>query len=294
MSHNVYQRFGFRLDDLPTVVKTFDFPEKISTRSRHAFSGEEAVLLLLRRFRSTCPLLELTKETGRSVAALSEIIQWSVEYIRDRYAHLVDDRSFLDWTDKFSTFAKAFRDAGLPVDDLVAFIDGHKRVHGIKTQGLIFPNGVQPYPYGPINGARHDSFVLRQSGILEMMDEVRTITGCDFVLFGDSAYPQHRHLWAMYKDSGSGLQGWQLAFNSDMSPERVTVEWGFGQIVRLWPFVDCRSKMEVLHSPIGMYLEIANILTNVHTCLYGNAVSRKYGLGHVSLKAYMTGNGKHL
>ena len=198
------------------------------------------------------------------------------------------------------------------MEGLVAFIDGklwkiprparfqqvmysgHKRIHGIKTQGLVFPNGVQPYPFGPVNGARHDSYVLRQSEVLEMMDEVETMTGTTYRLFGDSAYPQHKHLWAMYKEvPGHPLAQWQLAFNADMSPECVTVEWGFGKIVTQCPFVDFRAKMKVLLSPIGLYLEIANIITNMHTCLMGSAVSRKYGLGAPSLHAYMSGNGKH-
>ena len=84
MSRNVYQRFGFRLSDLPVVVSAFQMPAEIKTRGRYVFSGEEAVLLLLRRFRSTCPLLELTEETGRSISAISEIITWTVEYIRER------------------------------------------------------------------------------------------------------------------------------------------------------------------------------------------------------------------
>ena len=32
--------------------------------------------------------------------------------------------------------------------------------------------GIQPYPFGPINGARHDSFVLLQSGIVQIMRDL--------------------------------------------------------------------------------------------------------------------------
>jgi nuclease HARBI1 len=83
-SKNIYQRFGFRLEDLPSIINAFNFPMKNKSRGGHAFTGEEAVLILLRRFRSTCPLLELTQETGRNISALSEIINWTVEDIRAR------------------------------------------------------------------------------------------------------------------------------------------------------------------------------------------------------------------
>ena len=229
-----------------------------------------------------------------------------------RWAHLVDDRSIEHWASHFETFATAFRKHGLPVDNLIGFIDGklwkvakptkfqrvlysgHKRSHGIKTQGLVFPNGIQPYPFGPICGSRHDSFLLRESGILDIMEELCNKLGKDYVLFGDSAYPRARFIWAMYKDAGaSAMPAWQAAFNADMSPERVGVEWGFGKVVMLWPFLDVRHKMKVLQMSAQTYIEVAFVLTNMHTCIYGSAISNKYGLGRPSLDAYMSGNGHH-
>ena len=164
-------------------------------------------------------------------------------------------------------------------------------MHGIKTQGLIFPNGIQPYPFGPINGSRHDGFLLRESGILDIMHESCTRLGKDYVLFGDSAYPRDRYLWAMYKEVGGRMPAWQAVFNADMSPERVTVEWGFGKVVGLWPYLDVRNKMKVLRSNPQTWIEAAFVLTNMHTCIYGSALSRKYGLGRPDLEQYMSGCG---
>ena len=106
-------------------------------------------------------------------------------------------------------------------------------------------------------------------------------------MFGDSAYPISTFLWRMYKGVMSAVQ---RAFNKDMSPERVTAEWGFGKIVQLWPFLDYRKKNKVLLSPVGLHLQVGNILTNMHTCLSeGNAVSLRYGLRPPSLDVYMAG-----
>ena len=71
----------------------------------------------------------------------------------------------------------------------------------------------------------------------------------DYVLFGDSAYPLSNFLWRMYK--GAMTVG-QYMFNTTMSPVRVTVEWGFGKIVKLWPFLDYRKKHQVLLQPVGL------------------------------------------
>ena len=43
-----------------------------------------------------------------------------------------------------------------------------------------------------------------------------------------------------------------------MAPLRIAVEWGFGKIVSLWPFLDYRKKHQVLLSPIGLYFGVAH------------------------------------
>ena len=71
----------------------------------------------------------------------------------------MDHRSFSSWAPHFEDFAEAFKAYGILIPNLVGFIDGklweickpgmyqevlysgHKRVHGIKVQGLVFPNG---------------------------------------------------------------------------------------------------------------------------------------------------------
>jgi len=82
----------------------------------------------------------------------------------------------------------------------------------------------------------------------------------------------------------------QELFNRDMSKARISVEWGFAAIVALWPFLDYRKKHHILHSPVGLYFGVANVLTNMHTCLArGNQISRKFGLDPPDLYAYMRG-----
>ena len=146
--------------------------------------------------------------------------------------------------------------------------------------------GIMPYPFGPVNGSRHDSFVLRESEIVDILRDVCQRLGHDYVLFGDSAYPISRWLWRMHKGVMSAVQA---AFNQDMSPARVTVEWGFGLIVEQWPFLDYRKKLKVLLSPVGLYFGVGNMLTNIHTCMYGNIVQREFGMDRPSLEQYLRG-----
>ena len=43
---------------------------------------------------------------------------------------------------------------------------GHKRCHGLKFQSVTVPDGLMACLYGPINGNRHDSYMLAQSQLL--------------------------------------------------------------------------------------------------------------------------------
>ena len=156
--------------------------------------------------------------------------------------------------------------------------------------------GICPYLFGPVNGSRHDATLLRRSKILEIMHDVcrggpfawqGQSLNEDFRLFGDSAYPLGDFLYRMYKGV---LAAWQAAFNTDMSPERVSAEWGFCKIVALWPYLDYRKKHKILLSPVGRIFPVGNILTNMHICLSkGSAISCRYGMFPPSLEAYMAG-----
>ena len=85
-SASVEAAYGFRLEDLQTVVDALEPPAGFRTHSGSVFSGEEGVLLLLRRFRSTEPLYALTHETGRSATAISEAVQYMVEHVHNTFA----------------------------------------------------------------------------------------------------------------------------------------------------------------------------------------------------------------
>jgi hypothetical protein len=169
-SRNVADRFGFPLDLLPIVVEALEPPAQFSTYGRHRFTGEEGVLLLLRRFRCTDSLLSLTFETGRSTTAISQCVEFMVAHIEGTFPWLIDERSLAAWAPHFGAFAAAFRGKGIPIDNLAFFLDGklfpvcrpgryqhvlysgHKRVHGCKLQGLVFPNGARSAPYKALRG----------------------------------------------------------------------------------------------------------------------------------------------
>ena len=72
-STSIWSRYMFRLEHLSLVVEALDPPAGFRTECG-LFTGEEAVLLLLRRYRTTDSLDSLTWETGRSGSVISQAV----------------------------------------------------------------------------------------------------------------------------------------------------------------------------------------------------------------------------
>ena len=79
---------------LGSIPRSGEVPPAGFRTETGVFSGEEGVLLLLRRFRTTDSLDSLTFETGRGAADISSAVQYVAEHIERRFPWLLDHRSF--------------------------------------------------------------------------------------------------------------------------------------------------------------------------------------------------------
>ena len=86
----------------------------------------------------------------------------------------------------------------------------HKRVHCLKFQVVVIneyrssdkqkymyvyflqsvqaPNGLIAHMFGPIEGRKHDAFMLAQSGLHEKLINITKPNGDPYVVYGDPAY----------------------------------------------------------------------------------------------------------
>lgn len=140
-------------------------------------------------------------------------------------------------------------------------------------------------------GRRHDVTLLGQSGLLAFLEEwFNDAEGIPYYIYGDPAYQMST--WLMSPFRGLLTPAQQL-FNASMSSCRVTVEWGFGKIVALWPYVDYVKKQQVGLSAagVGKQYAVAGILTNCHSFFYGNSTSKFFKVSTPSLRSYLHGQG---
>jgi hypothetical protein len=75
------------------------------------------------------------------------------------------------------------------------------------------------------------------------------------------------------------------------SAVRVSCEWGFAKIDNLFPFVSFGRRLN--EREVGVYVQVAALLTNAYTCLYGEGCAMYFSTATSvilppSLEAYFT------
>ena len=109
--------------------------------------------------------------------------------------------------------------------------NGHKKVHGIKFQSVVTPNGLIANLFGQVEGSKHDSGILAMSGLLNLLEQ-HSFTPDDqpLCIYGGPAYPHSVFLQCPF-ERRPDLTVQEQAFNQSMSRVRISVEWLFGDIV---------------------------------------------------------------
>ena len=169
------------------------------------------------------------------------------------------------------------------------YIKSHRQAlknNAFYFQSVQAPNGLIAHMFGPIEGRRHDAFMLGVSGLSDKLQRFRKPNGEPYVIYGDPAYGLARNILAPFR--GAQLTNDEQEFNREMSKVRTSVEWGFGKICQNFAFLDFKKNLKVLLQPIGKYYLVASVLTNCHTCLYGSLTSTYFDLDPPSLETYLS------
>ncbi|XP_033754685.1 protein ALP1-like [Pecten maximus] len=299
--------FRFEKDDIPLLCHALQIPPKIECTNRTTCSGLEGICILLRRLAYPNRLSDLYSLFGRSSTAMSFIINELLDFLHDTHGHLLRDlnRSWLS-EQNLDEFANAVRAREGPLPNCWGFIDGtvrpvcrpthhqkliyngHKRVHALKYQSVVTPNGLVVNMFGPIEGKRHDAGMLRESQLQQQMRQYMTTpTGDMYAVYGDPAYPLTPYIITPYR--GGVVSANQPLFNKKMSDVRICVEWTFGKILALFSFLDYKKNLKLYLQPVGKYYLVGTLLTNCHSCLYGNQTSQFFGVEPPTLQSYISG-----
>ena len=261
--------------------------------------------MYLKRYAYPCRYGDLLYHFSRPVPELSIITNHMMDLIYRPWHHLLTQYNHdLLSPPKLLQYAQVIEQVGAALDNCWGFVDrtvrpvcrpsenqrvlhnGHKRVHSIKFQAVALPNGLVGNLFGPIEGRRHDSFMLATSGFLQDLQRFSNcpVAGDPLFVYGDPTYPTRAHLQRPYK--GGVLTPAQQDFNTSMSTVRSSVEWIFGDIVNYFKFLDFTKNLKIGFNAVGKMYVTCALMQNARSILYGSATSEYFGLNPPTLEEY--------
>ncbi|KAF4033981.1 DDE superfamily endonuclease [Phytophthora infestans] len=211
-------------------------------------SGDTALCVMLARLAFPTRYYDMMKTFERGTAWLCRVLLHMIDYVHDTFA----DKLFMAESivsSRMEEYCEAVEAKGAPTEGVFGFPDGtkvaicrpsprrhgerdenlqkhlysgHKRIHCLNYQAVTAPDGLCIYFWGPMEGRRHDSTMLRESGLLEYFDEHQDTFEGKF-LYGDPAYGARKYIVSGYK--GNSVSADESDFNSEMSRLRKSVEW---------------------------------------------------------------------
>ena len=162
--------FRFKKADIPRLSRALRIPAVISCYQGTICDGTEGLCMLLKRLCYPCRYSDMVHLFAKPIPVLCIITNQVLDYIYQGHSHRI-----LQWNHQLLSqanlerFAEVVHRKGSPLDNCFAFVDGtvrpicrpgtvnqrllyngHKRVHGIKFQSVVTPNGMIANMYGPV------------------------------------------------------------------------------------------------------------------------------------------------
>ena len=296
--------FRFFRNDIYNLINVLRVPAELTCYNGLKVDAVEAMCIFLKRFAYPCRYADLIPRFAKPEPQLCMIANQMTSMIYDTWHHLLTtfEQTWLDPLN-LEMFADAIHDKGAALSNCWGFIDGtvrpicrpgkrqrlvyngHKKVHAIKFQSIVAPNGLIANLSGPVEGKRHDSAMLLQSQVLPQLQNHSFDTqGNVLCIYGDPAYPVTRQIQGPFR--GGMLTQLQKEWNKSMSQVRISVEWIFGDILNYFKFLDFKKNLKIYLSAVGRMYVTCALLHNARAILYGSTTSKYFGIDPPTIDEY--------
>ncbi|KAE8969771.1 hypothetical protein PR003_g28223 [Phytophthora rubi] len=197
-------QFRFTLGELTLLTKYLKLPDTIRTREGVRSNALEGLDVCLRRLMYPKRWIDMATMFGRAPEKLCTIFYFVVEFLDEKLAEVLffDTARITQNLDRYCA-AIAAKSPG-SIEGVWGFIDGtirpicrpskgqqamyngHKRIHAMKSQTVVTPDGIISHLFGPVDGRRHDLFMLNQSGLKQHLENNSAFH--NKLIYGDPAY----------------------------------------------------------------------------------------------------------
>jgi len=256
------------------------------TKQRCSFTGQEGLLVLLKRLAYADRWVNLTETFPCQPGHLCDLFMHVLDYIDENFATPLENVLPSIPLSRLRYYAQAIKEkTGTNNDRCIGFLDGtfrpharpgedqevcyngHYRGHGFKFLSAVSPDGLHSFYYGPVEGRRHDMYLLNCGGLDLHLDNLHARVGEQFHVYGDAAFSLTENIQTGFNRGYTTPS--QQAYTAAMTKARVSVEWGFGGVCNTFKYLDYRPQLKVGASPIGKEYRVAILLRNFKTCLEG-------------------------
>ena len=151
----------FAKNDLQLLMHYLQIPEKIVCSQGSVCTGIEGLCILLKRLAYPCRYSDMVTRFGRNPSSLCLIFNTVLDKVYLNHNHRLEswDQPFLS-PELLNTYATTIHNHGAPLQNCFGFVDGtvrrisrpkylqrvmyngHKRVHAMKFQSVVIPNGI--------------------------------------------------------------------------------------------------------------------------------------------------------
>lgn len=161
--------FRVEKDDIPLLAEALQLPETFRCNQRTTAGKIEALCILLKRLAYPCRFVDMIPLFGRPVPELSMITNKIIDYIFEAHGHRITEWNHqLLSPPSIQRYANVIHEQGAALTNCFGFIDGtirpicrpgkhqrivyngHKRIHSLKFQSVVLPNGLIANTFGPI------------------------------------------------------------------------------------------------------------------------------------------------
>ena len=298
------KRFRFECaDDVRRFMRAIDFPARWTTASGCVFTGEEAMSLYLRRMTYPARFCDL-QDMGftAQASALSDLFKDVGMWMYETHARRLLQGGMTKWRHRAQMYADAIdAKTGVPYGDIIGFIDGtsraicrpsedqrevydgHHHTHALAYLSVVGPDGLFLFTHGPESGRRNDNFMVSMAALVygedgsaanSLMGQLHAATGKAFRVYGDSAFANTHYSHSAYPRARATPQ--ELVYNNHMNSGRIVVEWGFGDVIVHFAYLDFEQSHKLLLSPVAIHYLNGHFLWNCITCLYGDKKTGAY------------------
>ena len=299
--------FRFAKNDIRRLRTLLRFPLKFRLRNGMLLPTMEVLCLVLARLSYPCRFKDLRYLFRRHRTILSNMFNIGVNFIYIQTKSLLTtlNSSYLT-AERLEMYAEASaaatddlsepmnvwayldgttRPICRPIENQRLVYNGKDRVHALKYQAVTTLDGIIVHLAGPIEGARHDSHMLRESGLLELLNEKMITIRKMYRLYGDAAYSINDVLLTPYRNAKKRKE---IRFNEILAQVRVAVEWSFGNVVQEFAFTDYRKNQKLLLQPVAQQYIVSVALTNMHTCINQSLCGKTFHVIAPTLEEYLS------